>query len=273
MIVLIILVSGISYGSLDDAKQVIDDYYRYSTEKDVDSYVALFDQEYLDRIYGEDHRELFTEIFNYFEIQEYDIDYQYYTESEESMTVFFNLQTTTMIEEEAVDQDNDMVAFFTKSTVPELRYILLQEEFVGQMNREFIYETAITAIVEKNSDLKAEAEEKGVSLTDHNFEELIDAHHDKHSTRWWLWAVLIALLVPGYLYRKQIARYARNNGSIQNAYQKAKPLLRQSGKSLKKGYERAVPIIKDHAKKLKASYDKGKPAVNARRLKKTRPKR
>ncbi|MFO7710846.1 MAG: hypothetical protein R6V53_03720 [Candidatus Woesearchaeota archaeon] len=181
------------FASLDDAKDMVDKYYQYSMEKDVESYVALFDPEYLTHLYGEDSKEFFQEVFTYFDIQDYDLDYQYYTESDESLSLFFNLKSETLIDGQKTEIDNDQVAFFTKDPL-KLRYIILQEEFIGQMNREFIYEAAITAIVEKNSDLKAEAEEKGVSLTDYNFEEKIAAHNAKHSTGW-IWIILIALLL------------------------------------------------------------------------------
>lgn len=175
------IISSFSYGNfIEQGKQVIDDYYKYSMEKNIDSYVSLFDQNYLKKIYGEDYKALFEEVFNYFEIGDYNISYQYYTESEESMTVFFNLKGKTTIDWKKVDMDNDLVAFFTKDNNLKLKYIILQEEFVGQMNKEFVYNMAIWKIIEKNTNLKdlakkewIEFEEETWSKNKTNEEEVI----------------------------------------------------------------------------------------------------
>ena len=245
-IILLILASGICYASsLEDAKDIVDKYYQYSMEKDVDSYISLFDQEYLNKIYGDDHKELFDEIFNYFEIQEYDLDFQYYTESDDSMTLFFNLQSETSFDGEKTEVDNDLVAFFTKDPL-KLRYIILQEEFIGQMNREFIYESAITAIVEKNSDLKAEAEEKGVSLTDYNLEEKIAEHNAKHSSvnKFWIIMILVAVLFITY-------QFAIKNDAISKHIKdkKIKSRYLHVRQGIIRSVEKTYSIIKRLAKK------------------------
>ena len=215
--VLVIIMSGFCYAApIEDAKQTIDHYYKYSAEKDVDSYIALFDQEFLDGIYGDDARELFEEVFDYFQIQDYKLDFQYYTASEESMTVFFNLKSNVIIEGEEVDMDNDMVALFTKDEGVKLRYIMLQEQFVRLMNKEFVYDAAISRVVEKDNDLKNEAEERGIELENYKdlFEQKIAEHDAKHSSRFWTWTILVlAVLFVSFYFVVRIdlvSKYIKN---------------------------------------------------------------
>ncbi|MGM5482716.1 MAG: hypothetical protein ACQESF_04605 [Nanobdellota archaeon] len=224
LVIIIILTSTICSASpLEEAKQVIDDYYKYSMEKDVDSYAALFDQEYLNSIYGKDNKELFKEIFSYFQIKNYDIDYQYYTESDESMTVFFNIKSTTVIEEEEIEMDKDMVALFTKAEDVKLRYIISQEKFVGQMNKEFVYRTAFSRIATKETDLKVQAKKEGVDLENYksSFKEKIAEHEKKHSSKKLFWIVLIvALLFIVYRFAIKndvISKHIKDN-KIKNRY-------------------------------------------------------
>lgn len=202
VVLLMIIASSPCFATpLEEAKGTIDDYYKYSMEKDVDAYTALFDQEYLVGIYGEDYDDLFKEVFSYVEIEDYTIDYQYYTEGQDSLTVFFNLESEMVVEGEKLDIDNDMAALFTKSEDVELRYILLQEELLGQMNREFVYKAGLSQVVEKTADIKEEAEQEGVSLEDYKslFEEKIAAHEAKKSSDWFFWFVaVIVLLVVAY---------------------------------------------------------------------------
>lgn len=202
MITLFITSISFCYASpLEDAKQIVDDYYRYSMEKDIDSYINLFDKEYLQDIYGPEHETLIKEVFNYFEIKDYEIDYQYYTESNESLTLFFNLESDVIIDGQKIHIDNDLVSFFSKSNQLKLRFIILQEEFIGQMNREVIYKTAVANFIEKESDLKVVAEKEGISLVDYKsiFEERINSHHNKSKLIWFIIIILIAITVSVYL--------------------------------------------------------------------------
>lgn len=173
----LIFITPIFATSLDEAKDIVNNYYLYSQQKDVEKYSELFDKNYVVELYGEDYKNLFTEIFTYYEIEKYEINYQYYTESEDSLSLFFNLEANTIVDGNEMKMDNDLVALFSKTNNElKLKYIILQETFIEQMNREVIYNSAIESFVEENSNLIKEAEAKNIPLVDYtqNFENMLN---------------------------------------------------------------------------------------------------
>ncbi|MFW6046844.1 MAG: hypothetical protein ACOCP4_03530 [Candidatus Woesearchaeota archaeon] len=254
IILLLVLVTSVTCyaSSLEEGKEIINNYYKFSMEKDIDSYIQLFDQKYLTEIYGNNYKNLFTEIFSYYEINDYKIDYQYYTESDDSMTIFFNLESEMVIEGEKNDIDNDLVAFFTKSDKTKLRYIILQEEFIGQMNREFIYETAVSKIIQEENNLKEEAISEGVDLDNYEsiFEEKISEYENKHSSNKFFWIILlIAILIIVYQFsikKDKISKHIKDEKTKNNYLKVRKKVIYYVDKAYfisKKWIKKAIKFL------------------------------
>jgi len=55
----LVFLSGVHATSLDDAKEVVDNYYLFSKEGDFESYSNLFDEDFVKELYGDEHEELF----------------------------------------------------------------------------------------------------------------------------------------------------------------------------------------------------------------------
>jgi hypothetical protein len=259
LLITIIFLNLVFASSLDNAKDVVDKYYLYSKEKDVDNYALLFDQDYLKESYGEDYKLFFKEVLNYIDITKYEINYQYYTESEDSISLFFNLQAQTIIDNEKVKMDNDLVALFIKKENKlYLKSIILQETFIEQMNREVIYNAAISSFIEEGSDLKIEAENKGISLID--FEKLIDKslkHEKSSSIKTVLLLLLLIFIVFGLMI---IFKNKIKSKKINNYLNKSQDYIVKGYNNLfniiKETYKKIKPYIKDFVKKIKPHIKK-----------------
>jgi hypothetical protein len=237
--------------SLDNAKEIIDDYYLYSKEKNVEEYTKLFDEYYLNEIYGEYHEDLFEEIFTYFDIDDYEIEYQYYTEGEDSLSLFFNLKSNMVIEGSKKEIDNDLVGFFSKKDGKlKLRYIILQETFIEQMNREFVYTTAVESLVEENSDLLKEAEEKGIKVVDYkkDFEDMINKHRSKNifNSILFVFGAIIVLLTLAVLFKGKI-----KNKHIVEYINRVEEVSKKAMHLIKEEYEYSKPVCIEKYRKTK----------------------
>lgn len=241
---------------LEDAKEIIDKYYSYSKEQNVEGYISLFDEDYLEDIYGDDYKEFLEEVLSYMEIEDYELDYQYYTEGEESLTLFFNLKADVAIEGKETSLDNDMVAFFSKDNGNlKLRYSILQETFIEKMNQEVIYKAAIASYVEENSDLKKEAEEKGIELVDYKslFEERINSHHESKAG-WWIFLIILLIVIGGgyFLFKKGKIK----KEDVKKHLDTAKKHTIKTGKYLKEQYNKAAPIVASKTKEFSGKVKK-----------------
>lgn len=179
---------------IDDAKIVVDNFYKYSQEKNVDEYINLFDKDYLIGLYGNDYKNYFTEGFNLIDIEKYNLEFQYYTESNDSLSLFYRLETTSILDGEKTKIENDLVALFIKKDKLYLKYILPQSIFIEQMNKEVILDSAMVAVLEENNDIKSEAIANGISLVD--MESLIDDYyaHESKAKLIWAWIALILII-------------------------------------------------------------------------------
>jgi hypothetical protein len=261
VIILMLFILPVHALMLEDAKVIVDNYYQYSKEKNVDAYSELFDKEYASEIYGENYKIFFKEVLNYADISNYEISYQYYSESDESLTLFFNLKGDALVEDQSVKMDNDLVAFFSKTdNVLKLRYIILQETFIEQMNREVIYMSAIASMTEEQSDLKKEAEEKGIELIDYKslFEERINNHNNK--SFFWIIAIIALIILGLFIFKKEqsIKIYNNTKNRSKNIYNKNFPIIytylkkisTKIHKLLKNSYNNFSPIVQKHSKKF-----------------------
>jgi len=204
---------------------------------------------------------------NYFEVEEYEIEYQYYTEGEESLTLFFNLKAEIIVEDSKIDIDNDLVALFSKKNDGlKIKYILLQETFIEQMNREVIFKGAIGSIVEENSDLIKEAENKNISLVDYSkkFEDTINKDNKLGLI---IAIILITIIILSVVFKEKIKnkkvrgyvdkiektskktsaliknKYEKNKLLVKNKYEKIKPVVKDK-------YDRGKKYVKKHTKKI-----------------------
>lgn len=249
VMLILILVVPVYASSLDEAKEIVDNYYLFSKEKNVESYSNLFDQEYVRELYGEDYKDFFKEVLSYFDVDEYSLDFQYYTEGEDSLTLFFNLEAEVVVDGLKNDLDNDLVALFSKNNgVLKLKYIILQETFIEQMNREVIYEGAIGSFVEENSDLIEEAEKKNIPLVDYTqkFEDMIDKHNNSSL---YIILILIVGIILLVVFKEKI-----KNKEVKKYVDKIDGVTRKTGSLIKKNYEKSKPVIKD-------KYRRGKNVV------------
>lgn len=238
VLIVLLLISFASAGSmLDNAKTSIDNFYKYSQEKDVESYTKLFDQGYLTGLYGADYKTFFKETFSYFEIKDYEIQYQYYTESNDSLTLFYNLKSNAVVNGENIKIDNDIVVFFIKKNNElKIRFVMLQETFIGQMNQEMVIKGAILGISEESEDISIQAEKKG--LLGVNMEKVINKFESRHSVKrifWWIF--LIALVILGYFLYK-------NPTKIKNIKENGKIFCEKTGSGIKNFYrKKALPFL------------------------------
>ncbi|MGV8162331.1 MAG: hypothetical protein ACP5N2_03310 [Candidatus Nanoarchaeia archaeon] len=251
LIIALVLITPCYASSIDNAKEMIDNYYLYSKEKNVEKYSSLFDQQYVTELYGKDYKLLFKEIFTYYEVTEYNLNFQYYTESQDSLSLFYNLQAKTLIEGEKVNMDNDLVALFSKTNGElKLKYIILQETFVEQMNREVIYEAAIKSFVEENSDLKEEAETKNIDLINYKkiFEDKINNDQGtKNKVKLFL-LIIVILIILGIV----AVKYKENikNKKVREYIHKTEKVTKNTGRYIKQKYVKTKPIVKSETKKL-----------------------
>ncbi|MDI3473712.1 MAG: hypothetical protein PWR30_35 [Candidatus Woesearchaeota archaeon] len=250
------LILPIFASPLEDAKEIIDDYYSYSKEQNVDGYISLFDEDYLEDIYGNDYKEFLKEVLSYIKIEDYKLDYQYYTEGEESLTLFFNLKADVVIEGEKTRLDNDMVAFFSKENGNlKLRYSILQETFIEKMNQEVIYKAAIVSYAEENSDLKKEAEEKGVELVDYKslFEERINSHH-KPKAGWWILLTILLIVIGGVYFIFKKGKVKKDD--VKKQLDKAQKKTVKTVKYLKDKYNKTAPVVVGKTKEFSSKVKK-----------------
>lgn len=235
---------------LDDAKEIVENYYLYSQEKNVDNYSALFDQKYITEVYGKDYKLLFKEIFTYYDVTEYKVNFQYYTQSQDSLSLFYNLQAKTIIQGEKINMDNDLVALFSITNGElKLKYIILQETFIEQMNREVIYESAIKSFVEQNSNLKEEAGKKNIDLVDYKslFENKINNKEAKNTLK--IFFIIIVLLVILIIVAIKFKDHIRHK-QVREYINKTEKVTKNTGKYIKQKYTETKPIVKSETKKL-----------------------
>lgn len=247
IILIVLLTTNVQANSLEQAQTSIDKFYKYTQEQNVDAYAALFDQEYLINLYGTDYKTGLKEVLSYITITNYKITPQYYTESEDSLTYFFNLQSNVVIENEKTKLDNDLVGLFTKqNNEVKLKYVMLQEIFMEQMNREVIYKTAIMSMTEEYSDLKIEAENKDVSLVDYEsiFENKIK--NDKNKKIIKNIAILIIIITGIYLFIKNKEKITteENKQKIKEQIQKTKKHTKKAKTKIVNKYKETMPKVK-----------------------------
>lgn len=263
----LLLVSFASASSmLENAKTSVNNFYKYSQEKNVGSYTNLFDKDYLTGLYGSDYKTFFKETFGYFEIKDYQLEYQYYTESNDSLTLFYNLNGNMVVSGENTKINNDLVAFFVKKNGElKLRFVMLQETFIGQMNQEIIVKSAIEGISEESKDIIIEAEKAGLLEVD--MTEAIDKFEDKNNNKifWWIFIIVLGFL--GYFLYKNPAKInkAKANGKffckktiieIKNFHKnKFLPFLTRSKKSIILFYKKTrIKTIEFYNKKFIPFY-------------------
>ena len=264
----------VSLASIDEAKGIVDDFYRFSKEKDVESYADLFDQEYLKGTYGDDYATYFEEGFALIDIESYELDYQYYTESDEGLTLLYTLQAKAVIDGEDASIDNDLAALFTKDDLGlKLKYVIPQSTMIEQMNRETILLSSMMAAYEEENDIQAEAEEKGISTVD--MEALINEHKKKHGFPWF-WVIVLLVLGGVSVWKRDIIMkhapgvmdaVAKNS---RKAYRRgmrkvkrfdyaghAQKVRRSSAALVAKGKKKVMDVdYADHAKRLRKKADK-----------------
>lgn len=240
VVVAILLIIPVTATSLDDAKEIVNKYYLYSMEKNVDSYSELFDKEYLVNLYGKDYKQLFTEIFTYSEVNDYELEYQYYTESEESLSLFFNLKSDVIVDGEKIKIDNDLVALFSKKDDGlKLKYIILQETFIEQMNQEVIYKAAIISYTEEGSNLEKEANKKNIELVnyDNMIEKGINDYNQKNNFKIFLIILVISILAVfvAVKFKEKIRNKTikKNINRIEDALNKSKIYVKDNYKKTK----------------------------------------
>lgn len=164
LLMLVLITSIASASDLDIAKEQVEKYYQYSQEKDVEKYVSLFHPDWLVNLYGEGYKEYIRAGFELTEIKRYSVDYQYYTEGESSLSLFYNLEAKAVVDGESMTMDQDLVAIFDKTNKGLLiRYVMLQNVYVAQLNQETIMVSAAHSVIdEQGTDLIAEAQKEGV---------------------------------------------------------------------------------------------------------------
>lgn len=248
LIFIFLFISSVNASSIEDAREIVDNYYLYSQQKNVVEYSKLFDNTYLIELYGNDYKTLFSEVFTYFDVINYKLDYQYYTESNDSLSLFFNLKSVTKVGDESINIDNDLVAFFSKKDNSlKLKYIVLQKTFVENMNANVLYNAAVVSSLEESSDLKQEADVKGVSLID--FESLIDKSlKHKNSSSWIFWIILIivgVLFASYYFIRNDSYKKLIKNKKVHIQFKAIKYYGNKIETFIVLKYKKNMPILKN----------------------------
>ena len=270
-----------SFELIDDAKQIVDDFYLHSQNNDVDSYVELFDENYIVSLYGDDYKEFFEEVFTYSEILDYDLDFHEYTYSSNSLSFFFTLNSNVIIEGEEKSLDNDLVAFFNinRGGDIKLRYIMLQSVFIEEMNKETFFRTLISSEIDESLDLFQEAIDEGIIDEDEMIRELegeqkteseilesFDEQFEEYdkSFPWFIVLILLilspfVLLVNGNIRAKVYSnkKIISFKGLVISKYHEFKPIfikfIKNIGAKLKEGaifiYENLIPFIVKYSKK------------------------
>jgi hypothetical protein len=201
-------------------------------------------------------------------VTEYNLNFQYYTESEESLSLFYNLQAKTSIEGEKVNMDNDLVALFSKNNGElKLKYIILQETFIEQMNREVIYESAIKSFVEENSDLKKEAETKNIDVIYYKqmFEDKINNDQGTKNKVKILLVIIVALIVLAVVAIKFKERI--KNKKVRKYIEKTEKVTKSSSKFIKQKYSETKPVVISETKKLTKKIVKLTKNINEKKKK------
>ena len=245
---------------LDLAKEAVEDYYVFTKEKDVDSYMALFDQNYLNEMYGANNKVLFEELFTYSDLNDYTINFQQYTEGPESLSLFFHLEADSTLNGEAQKIDQDLLAIFTKTNGEvKLRYIMLQSVYAEMMIAESTFESLLRASLEDEVDLVEEAIEAGL-ITEEEIEESMAEKESFFKLRHLL--IILILGALGYfVYAKKEAIIRNDHGKkITKKFvvvtSKVKPAIKKVVDKTKKGYEEVIaPKTKNFVGKTKKKYD------------------
>lgn len=254
---LILCVSLVHASYLDIAKESVEAYYKYSQEKNVDAYIALFDQQYLRELYGPDAQELFREVFTYFEILDYDITFQQYTEGNESLSLFFHLRADARLDGKDHPIDQDLIAFFSKSNgAVKLRYIMLQSLFSEVMIAESTFMSMMRASFEDELDLVDEAIAAGII----NFDEIEESMEERK--RFFTFGRMLFVLIIGgviYIFHKNRDVLKKTAGRIKPLFagiiKKTKPTLQKTCHNVQKWYAHVfLPTVKKCMKNAKHWY-------------------
>ena len=259
IITLIPLIISSVYASpyLDQAKGVVEDYYKFTKEKDIDSYMELFDQNYLNEMYGTNNKELFEEVFSYFDLSNYEIDFQQYTEGPDSLSLFFHLEADSTLEGEPQKIDQDLLAIFSKiNDELKLRYIMLQSVYREVMITESIYQNLMKSSIEDEIDLVEEAIEAGL-ITEDEIEDSMTERESSFRLRHLFIIIIIgAIIFFVYVKRKVIIENKDVNKTFNNLVTKAKPTMNNVAEKTKKTYnEKIVPNSKKFMAKTKKTYN------------------
>ena len=240
---------------IEDAKNVLVQYYESSKQKDINTYIKLHDENYLLGIYGEEYKEFITEMLQIIDIENYAIKYQYYTENDEAITLFFNLNANTIIDGEKIKMDNDLVAFYTKTIQgPKLRYIMLQTVFKEQMITETILLATTDSIRLEEQDLVEEAKQKGI-ITNEQIENMFDSKRTTNLLKpiikviFWILLIIIFLGAIYYTKNKRII-----NTIKLNTIKTKKHAIILANKANKTYKEKVVPKAKELGSKAKQTY-------------------
>ena len=249
-ILLVVMLIPLSFSSayasthLDLAKEVVEDYYEFTQEKDVDSYMALFDQNYLNEMYGANNRELFEELFTYFDLIEYELDFQQYTEGPDSLSLFFHLEADSTLNGEQQNIDQDLLAVFSKTNGDvELRFIMLQSVYAEVMVAESTFQSLLRASLEDELDLVKEAIEAGL-ITEEEIEESM-AEKDSFFKLRHLFILIILGSIGYFIYVKREFIMLKEHGrTITKTFSimasKAKPAVKKVAEKTKKEYKEVV---------------------------------
>ncbi len=208
LIVLLVLTSTIIVAatSEDDAKEIINNFYAYSQSKDVDSYLNLFDVNYLKNIYGEDYKTYISEGISLVDIELYNIDYQYITEDNDGLSLFYNLKATAIIDGSKEKIDNDLVALFSKTPQGlKLKYIILQSNLVEKMNQETILLDSLISAVDENSDLVKQAEQEGIKINP------LELKSSSTGISWCWWCLLVLIIFGLIFFKIKSKKHKKSN--------------------------------------------------------------
>lgn len=266
MLMLVLLTSFSAASDLDKAKELVDLYYKYSQEKDVDSFVALHNANFLKDIYGEGYKEYIAAGFELTDIRSYELDYQYYTESEAGLTLFYRIEADVSVDSEKMDMDQDMVALFDKkSGYLVLRYVMLQNIFISKMNQETLAIASMASVVELDGkDLVAQAQEEG-KFDINEFYEFVERNEDfsngsgnsgfsEFLNKFLIFVIVIVLLV--FIFKKsgKIKEHSKRLAKKVNHkkhLEKLNPKLKEAKKHAKKISSKVSKEFAVHSKKAK----------------------
>ncbi|MFP4403853.1 MAG: hypothetical protein ACLFPJ_05870 [Candidatus Woesearchaeota archaeon] len=253
VLILIIFTNSVYANYIDNAKDAIDKFYLYTKEKDVNSYSNLFDEKYLIDIYGKEYKTFFREMFESMQLNDYKIEFQYYTEDINSLSIFYNLNANGKIDGKNIKIDQDLVAIFTKDNNDvKLRYTILQTLFVNKMNQESYFNSVLLSMYEETEDLVTDAIDEGLITNDEidefsEFTLVDDVKKEKKSKFNWFLLIIILLIIFYLIF------YFKDDKKRKKAYILYETKTKDFRKKAKKTYDQKIlPNVKkltEHTKK------------------------